>query len=76
VPCERLFSGTKQIATDRRACLGAIAFEELTIMRSAWGPKLFDIAAWNAAQTEEIDVRDFEEMLIDDVELAEWVPMV
>jgi len=45
-------------------------------MRSAWGPKLFDIAAWNAAQTEEIDVRDFEEMLIDDVELAEWVPMV
>src|SRR5277367_2938164 len=76
VPCELLFSGTKKIATDRRACLGAIAFEELTIMRSAWGPKLFDIAAWNAARTEEIEVHDFEEMLIDDVELAEWVPMV
>jgi hypothetical protein len=43
------------------------------------GTKLFDIAAdiaaWNAAQTEEMDVRDFEEMLIDDVELAEWVTM-
>jgi len=76
VPCERLFSGTKQIATDRRACLGPIAFEELTIMKSAWGPKLFDVAAWNAAQTQEVEVGDFEQMLIDDVELDEWVKLL
>src|SRR5271155_1138441 len=76
VPCERLFSGTKQIATDRRACLGPIAFEELTIMKSAWGPKLFDVAAWNAAQTEEVGMGDFEHMFIDDVKHGEWVKLL
>ena len=33
-------------------------------MKSAWGPKLFDVAAWN------------EQMLIDDVELDEWVKLL
>jgi hypothetical protein len=51
VPCERMFSGSKQVATDRRACLGSIVFEELVIMKSAWGPDLYDMAAWNAADT-------------------------
>ena len=38
VPCERLFSGSKQIAIDRQACLGSKVFEELVIMGSAWRP--------------------------------------
>ncbi|KIM36033.1 hypothetical protein M413DRAFT_57964, partial [Hebeloma cylindrosporum] len=46
VPCERLFSGTKQIAVDRRSRLGPVVFEELAIMNSAWGPELYDMAAW------------------------------
>ena len=72
VPCERLFSGTKQIATDRRARLGAIVFEELAIMKSAWGPQLCDFAAWNAAQVEEIGHDEYEDMLLEDVNCLAW----
>lgn len=72
VPCERLFSGSKQIATDRRACLGPIVFEELVIMKSAWGPDLYDMAAWNASQVDEVSSFDFEEMLTEDVDCAAW----
>jgi hypothetical protein len=70
VPCERLFSASKQIATDRRSCLGPIVFEELVIMRSAWGPKLLDLAAWNTSQVEE--VFDFEELLAEDLNNSTW----
>jgi hypothetical protein len=72
VPCERLFSGTKQVATDRRASLGPVVFEEVTIMKSAWGPGLSDVAAWNAAQMEEVGNLDFEQMLVDDGDQKEW----
>jgi hypothetical protein len=70
-----LFSGTKQIATDRRANLGPIVFEELAIMNSAWKPELGDIAAWNSAQAEEVDLPDFEfeQMLVDDDEEDKWI---
>jgi hypothetical protein len=70
-----MFSGTKQIATDRRAALGNSIFEELTMMKSAWGPDLCDVGAWNAAQEEEVDIPEFEfeQILLDDVELEEWV---
>jgi len=70
VPCERLFSGTKQIAEDRQSRLGPIVFEELAIMNSAWGPELYDMAAWNASQVEE--VMDFEELLTEDVDCLAW----
>ena len=72
VPCEQLFSGSKQVATDHRACLGPTVFEELVIMKSVWGPDLHNMAAWNNAQTEEVDIFDFEEMLIEDVDSAAW----
>jgi len=72
VPCERLFSGSKQIATDRRASLGSKVFEELVIMKSAWGPDLYDMAAWNNSQIEEVNFFDFEEMLVDDSDCIAW----
>ena len=72
MPCERLFSATKQIATDCRARLGAGMFEKLAIMRSAWGPKLFDAAALNSMQVEEVNLPDFEDMLADDIDMPEW----
>jgi hAT family C-terminal dimerisation region len=73
VPCERLFSGTKQIADDCRLRLGSKQFEELAIMGSAWGPKLYDFTAWNAAEVEEVMLDyDSEEMLLDDVDAFEW----
>ena len=67
-----MFSGTKQIATDRQSCLGMTVFEELTMMGSAWGPGIYDAAAWNAMQVEEVNLLDFEEMLADDVDIVEW----
>jgi len=69
-----MFSGTKQIAIDRRARLGSKVFEQLTIMGSAWGPGIYDAAAWNAMQVEEVSLLnfDFEEMLADDVDTVEW----
>ena len=70
VPCERLFSGTKQIADKCRSHLGPIVFEELAIMNSAWGPELYDMATWNASQVEEI--MDFEELLTEDVDCLAW----
>ena len=78
VPCKRLFSGTKQTATDRRASLGPVIFEELTIMDSAWKPKLCDVAALNSEQVEEVDLPDFEyeQMLIDDDDFEKWVKTV
>ena len=72
VPCERLFSGSKQIATDRRAHLGSEVFEELVIMSSAWGPDLCDMAAWNDSQVEELSLIDFQEMLVEDIDCLAW----
>jgi len=72
VPCERLFSGTKQIAIDRRASLGPIVFEEIVITKSAWGPDLYDMAAWNESQVEDVDLFDFEELLLDDTDGLAW----
>jgi hypothetical protein len=73
VACERIFSGSKQIATDRRSRLGPEVFEQLVMMKLAWGPGLYDMAAWNTAQVEEVDIMfDFEEMLVDDSGLLEW----
>ena len=72
VPCEQLFSGSKQIATDCHVCLEPAVFEELVIMRSAWGPDLYDMAAWTTSQVEEVDFFEFEEMLVDDDECLAW----
>jgi hypothetical protein len=41
-------------------------------MKSAWGPDLCDMAAWNAGQVEDVDAFDFEEMLAEDVDCATW----
>jgi len=71
VPCERVFSGSKQIASDRRACLGTAVFEELVIMGSTWRPELHDMAAWSSMQTEEVDLA-FEEMFEDDAGWLAW----
>ena len=73
MPCERLFSGTKQVATDCRACLGPTLFEELMIMNAAWGADLFDVAHSNTAQVDDVCLLDdFEQMLIDDGDHIEW----
>jgi hypothetical protein len=67
-----MFSGSKQIAVDRRASLGSTVFEELVIMKSGWGPDLYDMAAWNASQVEEVDKIDFAELLLEDANCVAW----
>ena len=41
-------------------------------MKSAWGPELYDMAVWNTVQTEEVDISDFKEMLIDEMNCSAW----
>ncbi|KIL56845.1 hypothetical protein M378DRAFT_88744, partial [Amanita muscaria Koide BX008] len=74
VPCERLFSGSKQTASDRRARLGSDRFEELQLMKFAWRRNLTDIAAWNSQQVEEVDldIADFQELLREEEDSLKW----
>ncbi|KAF8259362.1 hypothetical protein EI94DRAFT_1813447 [Lactarius quietus] len=53
-------------------CSMFCGIEELVIMKSAWGPKLYDMAAWNFSQVEEEDIFDFEDMLIENVNSSAW----
>ena len=59
---------------DWQAALCAVIFEKLVIMNSAWGPALYNKAAWNAFQVEveEIPIFDYEEMLINDNYGTTW----
>ena len=41
-------------------------------MKSAWGPDLYDMAAWNESQVEDVDLFDFEELLLDDTDGLAW----
>lgn len=69
VPCKRLFSGSKQTATDRRARLGSQKFEELQVLKSAWRPTIVDHAAANSKIDEFIDLSVYEDLMAQ--ELAE-----
>jgi hypothetical protein len=71
VPCERLFSASKQTADDRRARLGAERFEELQIMKFAWRNTVPDLAAWNSVNVENVDLEDFGVFLHADEMIAE-----
>jgi hypothetical protein len=74
VPCERVFSAAKLIATDRRARLSPVVFEELQILKLAWRDRLLNWAALNAEDIDEIDEIDekFVCHLAEDKELKEW----
>ena len=72
VTCKQLFSGTKQILTDCCASLGPIVFKEIIIMKSAWGPDLYEMAAWNEWQVKDVNLFDFKELLLDDPDSFAW----
>lgn len=77
VPCERLFSASKQTAIDRRASLGAKRFEELQVMKFAWRPKINDLVGYNSKEVEEVqvhldDLNEYTEMLDVDESAAEF----
>jgi hAT family C-terminal dimerisation region len=72
VPCERLFSAGKLVASDRRSRLGAERFEELQMLKFNWRQSLVDLAAWNSDQVEEYDLAQYIEILEDDAAEVEW----
>ncbi|KZT31579.1 hATC-domain-containing protein, partial [Sistotremastrum suecicum HHB10207 ss-3] len=53
VPCERLFSAAKHIATDQRSRLGTDKFEQLQLLKFAWRGNLVNVAEENALYEEE-----------------------
>ena len=72
VPCEHLFSASKQTADLCHASLGMKQFEELQIMKSARQKDIDDLAAWNSAKVEEVNLDEYSELLAGDEQIAEW----
>jgi len=75
VACERLFSAGGEIATKRRAQLGAERFEELQLMKFAWRGRIDNLALDNSEQVEEIvedGIKEYRDFLAADRELEEW----
>ena len=74
VPCERLFSGGGEIATDRRSRLGADKFKYLQVLKHAWRSGISDRATTNSSTVESIDIDEvhleqFKELLVYDGEM-------
>ena len=72
VPCERLFSSSEQVATERRSRLGSDRFEELLIMKSVWHGMISNWAAINSEGIEQVDLVEYEELLDADVQACTW----
>jgi hypothetical protein len=68
VPCEWLFSASKQVATDQRARLGGQHFEELQLMKFAWRHNIVNVAAWNSSEVEQVDLEEYKDFFIADGE--------
>jgi len=73
VLCKWLFLDSKQITIDHWACLDSTVFEELVIMRFAWRPDLYDMAAWTAFKQKKVEsFLNFKKMLDDDNAFLAW----
>ena len=74
VPCECLFSGGSEIATDRRSRLGVDKFEHLQVLKHTWHSGISDCAATNSVTVESININEvhleqFKELLVHDGEM-------
>ena len=77
VPCEHLFSASKQAADDCRASLRAKCFEELQVMKFAWCRDITDLTAWNSSQLEKVNLDKYQEMLVaDEVDIESECPKI
>ena len=72
VPCERLFSASKQTADLHQLSLGAKRFEKLQIIKFAWHKKIVNNAEQNWMQVEKVELGEYSEFLEADETLAEW----
>lgn len=66
------FWAAKKLQLTAGACLSSQVFEELVIMKSAWGLDLYNVAAWTVVQVEEVALFDFKKMLAEDTEYLAW----
>ena len=63
VGIESLFSHAKEVSTDHRASLDPELFEQIECLKYHWTPKLVDYAHVNHQRVEQVDLRDFENLL-------------
>ena len=71
VPCERLFSASKQTAVDCRARLRHNKFEQLQILKFAWRGNVSDLASLNDKDEDEVDLSMFDTLHYQDIAEAE-----
>ena len=72
VPCKWLFSAGKQVVTDRHAHLGSDRFEEILMMKFVWKDAIHNFASWNIGEVTNVDMQEYEELLHENVDAAEW----
>ena len=72
VPCERLFSASKQTADLHQSSLSVKHFEELQIIKFAWRKKIVDNVEQNWMQVEEVELGKYSEFLEANETSAEW----
>jgi hypothetical protein len=72
VPCERLFSGGAETATNKRSRLGAEHFEQLQMLKFSWRKSLVDSAQTNSGIVEEVLLNEYKDLLLVDEDMAEW----
>ena len=68
VSCERLFSRTKQVTTDRRSSIGPDLIEALECLQYNWKGNIIDWARVNSRSIEEVDVDDDFSLILNDEE--------
>ena len=74
VPCEHLFLGGGEIATDRQSQLGMDKFKHLQVLKHAWHSGISDRAATNSITVKSVDINEvhleqFKELLVHDGEM-------
>ena len=74
VPCEHLFLGGSEIATDQRSQLGADKFEHLQVLKHAWHSGISNCAATNFVTVKSVNINEvhlgqFKELLVHDGEM-------
>ncbi|KIM65448.1 hypothetical protein SCLCIDRAFT_112526, partial [Scleroderma citrinum Foug A] len=61
-----------EIATNRRSCLGSDKFKQLQMLKHMWCGGIHDFAALNSSAMEEVELEEFKELLVHDLEMLEW----
>ena len=62
VPCEQLFSTSKQTTVDHQACLSSEKFKHLQVLKFAWHKNISDFAALNTEAKDNINLALFDDL--------------